>query len=108
MNGYEIKARRHAREIVYDLRWQGISVPPVYAHMADEFQDLVGSGGYAAWVAATQKPAPFGGRPRLGGISVLTQPSRPRGQRATRDAQPARAGRAARRRPLLPGPLPGR
>ena len=108
MNEYEIKARRHARELVDDLRWQGIAVPPLYAHMAHEFQDLVGSGDYAAWVAATHKPAPFGGRPRLGGISVLAQPSRPRGQRATRDAQPARPGRAARRRPILPRPVPAR
>ena len=108
MNGYEIKARRHAREIVYNLRWQGIIVPPIYDHMADEFQDMVRSGGYAAWVAAYQKPVPFGGRPRLNGIAVLTQSSRSGGQRATRDAQPARAGRAARRRPLLPGPVPGR
>jgi hypothetical protein len=108
VNGYEIKARRHARELVDDLRWQGIAVPAVYAHMADEFQDLVVSGDYAAWVAATQKPAPFGGRPRLGGISVLTQSSRSGGQRATGDAQPARPGRAARRRPILPGPVPAR
>jgi hypothetical protein len=108
VNGFEIKARRHARELVHDLRWQGIAVPALYAHMADEFQDLVGSGDYAAWVAATQKPTPFGGRPGLGGGFVLTQPSRPRGQRATRDAQPARPGRAARRRPILPGPIPGR
>jgi hypothetical protein len=76
VNGYEIKARRHARELVDDLRWQGITVPPLYAHMAEEFQDLVRSDDYAAWVAATQKPAPLGGRPRLGGISVLTQPGR--------------------------------
>ena len=108
MNGYEIKARRHARELVDDLRWQGISVPPVYAHMADEFQDLVRNGDYAAWVAANQQPALFGGRPRLNGISVLTQPSRSGSQRATRGAQPARPGRAARHRPLLPGPVPGR
>ena len=108
MNGYEIKARRHARELVDDLRWQGITVPPLYAHMAHEFQDLARSGDYAAWVAATQKPAPLGGRPRLGGITVLTQPSRSGGQRATPDARPARPGRAARRRHLLPGLVPGR
>ena len=108
MNGYVIKARRHARELVDDLRWQGMSVPPIYAHMADEFQDLVRSGDYAAWVAASQQPALSGGRPRLNGISVLAQPSRSGSQRATRGAQPARPGRAARHRPLLPGPVPGR
>jgi hypothetical protein len=100
VNGYEIKARRHARELIDDLRWQSISVPPLYAGMADEFQDLVCSGDYAAWVAANQKPALFGERPRLNGISVRTQPGRSRGQRATRDAQPARPGRAARHQPL--------
>jgi hypothetical protein len=57
VNGYEIKAGRHARELVDDLRWQGISVPPLYAHMAHEFQDLVRSGDYAAWVAAKQTSA---------------------------------------------------
>jgi hypothetical protein len=64
VNRYEIKARRHARELVYDLRWQGISVPPIDAHMADEFQDLVRSGDYAAWVAANQQPALFTPRHR--------------------------------------------
>jgi hypothetical protein len=108
MNGDGIKARRHAREIVYDMDWRGITVPPLYARMGGEFQDLVRSGEYAAWVAANQKPAPFGGRPPLGGISVLTQPSRSGSQRATRHAQPARPGRVARRRHLLPGLVPGR
>lgn len=107
MNGYEIKARRHARELVDDLRWQGISVPPIYAHMADEFQDLVRSGNYAAW---WRQPAarPVRRTTALNGISVLKQPSRSGSQRATRGAQPARPGRAARHRPLLPGPVPGR
>jgi hypothetical protein len=53
----ELKARRHAREIVGDMRWRGMSVPALYVRMADEFQDLVRSGDYAAWVTASQKPA---------------------------------------------------
>jgi hypothetical protein len=56
MNGDGIKARRHAREIVYDMDWRGITVPPLYARMGGEFQDLVHSGEYAAWVAANQNP----------------------------------------------------
>jgi hypothetical protein len=46
-----IRARRHARELVADMHWRGITVPPLYARMADEFQELVRDGEYAAWVA---------------------------------------------------------
>jgi hypothetical protein len=53
VNGDRIRALRHVREIVADLRWRGMAVPRVYADMADEFQDLVRSGAYAAWVATS-------------------------------------------------------
>jgi hypothetical protein len=56
VTGDGLKARRHARETVAGLRWLGMTVPPLYARMADEFQDLVRSGDYAAWVAANQPP----------------------------------------------------
>ena len=82
MNGHEIEALRHAREIVQDLRWQGVTVPSVYTHMAREFQGLVASGDYAAWVASGPRtprardrsvthharqppPGPFAAHPRL-------------------------------------------
>lgn len=55
MSGAEIKARRHAREIVDDMHWRGIAVPPVYVRMAAEFQDLVRSGDYATWVAGNER-----------------------------------------------------
>jgi hypothetical protein len=58
VNGDRIRAIRHAREIVDDLRWRGMAVPPVYASMADEFSALVRSGQYAAWLAG---PARSGG-----------------------------------------------
>lgn len=61
----ELKASRHAREIVGELRWRGMSVPALYVRMADEFQDLVRSGDYAAWVTASQKPAVMDGRSRV-------------------------------------------
>jgi hypothetical protein len=57
VTGDGLKARRHAREIVAELRWCGMTVPPLYARMANEFEDLVRSGDYAAWVAANQTPA---------------------------------------------------
>ena len=44
MNGDEVKARRQAREIVQDLRWHGMTVPPLYGHRAWEFQELMRSG----------------------------------------------------------------
>jgi hypothetical protein len=88
VNGYQIEAGRHAREVVGDLRWQGMTVPPLYARMAGEFEDLVRSGGYAAWVAANQKPAWNGGVSRVGGVFALSQP--------------------IRRRRLVPGPALGR
>ena len=64
MNGYEVKARRRAREIVQEMRWHGMTVPPLYAHMACEFQELVRSGEYAGWVAASQRTTPVAGRLR--------------------------------------------
>jgi hypothetical protein len=51
LNGDHIRARRHARELVADMHWRNLPVPPLYARMAAEFQDLVNSGEYAAWVA---------------------------------------------------------
>lgn len=54
MNGDTVRALRHAREIVYDLRWRGMAVPPVYARMTEEFETLVGTGAYADWVASAQ------------------------------------------------------
>jgi hypothetical protein len=51
VNGDHIRARRHARELVADMHWRGLPVPPLYTRMAAEFQDLVASGDYAAWVA---------------------------------------------------------
>jgi hypothetical protein len=47
-----IRACRHARELVADMHWRGLPVPPLYARMAAEFQDLVATGAYAAWVAS--------------------------------------------------------
>ena len=83
MNGYQIEARRHAREVVGDMRWQGVTVPPLYVRMAGELEDLVRSDGYAAWVAAHQHHA-----------------------RAARPVRPAPAGHLAR--DLLSNPAPGR
>lgn len=57
MNGDTVRALRHAREIVDDLRWLGMAVPAVYARMTEEFQTLVRSGAYADWVASAQKAA---------------------------------------------------
>jgi hypothetical protein len=57
VNGDTIRALRYAREVVDDLRWRGMAVPPCYARMAEEFQALVRSGGYAAWVAGAGKAA---------------------------------------------------
>jgi hypothetical protein len=55
VNGHRIRALRHAREIVTDMRWLGMTVPSVYTSMAEEFQALVRSGAYAAWVATSNK-----------------------------------------------------
>jgi hypothetical protein len=60
VNADVIRARRHAREIVADLHWRGLAVPPLYARMAAEFQDLVRSGAYAAWVADGGRPSRTG------------------------------------------------
>lgn len=93
MNGYQIQARRHAREVAADMRWQGMTVPPLYAQLTGEFEDLVRSGDYATWVAASQKPAPTAGRSHLADVVHV---------------RAAPAGRVARRWRLLPGPVLGR
>jgi hypothetical protein len=56
VNGERIRAERHARELVADMHWRGMVVPPLYSRMAAEFQDLVATGGYAAWVATGGAP----------------------------------------------------
>ena len=55
MNGERVRALRYARETVNDLRWRRIAVPPVYLSMAGEFQALVRSGEYAAWLSELHK-----------------------------------------------------
>ena len=55
-NGDRIRAERHAREVVADMHWRGMTVPPLYARMAAEFRDLIASGDYAAWVATGGTP----------------------------------------------------
>ena len=51
MTGDHIRACRTARQLVADMHWRGMPVPALYAHMAAEFQALVASGDYAAWLA---------------------------------------------------------
>jgi hypothetical protein len=57
VNGDRIRALRYAREVVSDVRWRGmtVTVPPLYASMAEEFQVLVRCGAYTAWVASFDK-----------------------------------------------------
>jgi hypothetical protein len=50
--GDQLMAWRRAREIVYDLRWLGVAIPPLYSRMADEFSAMVKSGEYTRWVAS--------------------------------------------------------
>ena len=57
MNGDTVRALRYAREVVDDLHWHRMAVPPVCASMAEEFRVLVRSGGYAAWVAGRDQAA---------------------------------------------------
>jgi hypothetical protein len=45
-----VRALRQAREIVAELRWDGLAVPEVYGRMAGEFQALVRDGRYDAWL----------------------------------------------------------
>jgi hypothetical protein len=42
------------------MRWRHMPVPPLYASMADQFQALVRSGDYAAWLATPDGPRPNG------------------------------------------------
>jgi hypothetical protein len=64
VNGDRVRAERRARELVADMHWRGMVVPPLYTRMAAEFRDLVASGAYAAWVASGGSPARPPSRPR--------------------------------------------
>jgi hypothetical protein len=92
VNGDTVRALRHAREIVYDMHWCGMTVPAVYAHMTQEFQALVRSGVYAAWVATSQKARGRQGTMAevLGGSTRRADRSRPGYDRA--GAHGSRAG----------------
>jgi hypothetical protein len=57
VNGDRIRALRRTREVVDDMRWHRMIVPPCYTSMAEEFRTLVRSRAYARWVAASQKGA---------------------------------------------------
>jgi hypothetical protein len=107
VTGDGLKARRHAREIVADMRWCGMTVPPLYARMASEFEDLVRSGDYAAWVAANQTPARPGRKLHVAGHPGPVRLDRFRAVRATAGDRRT-AARRTPRRGLLPGPAPGR
>jgi hypothetical protein len=58
LTGDHIRARRQARRLVADMHWRGMPVPPLYARMAGEFQELVASGDYATWLATGAGPGP--------------------------------------------------
>jgi hypothetical protein len=58
VDGDRVMALRYAREVVFDMRWHGMSVPLLYISMAEEFQGLVLSGTYAAWVASQSSSRP--------------------------------------------------
>jgi hypothetical protein len=108
VTGEELWACRRAREVVADMRWHGMTVPALYTRMAQEFEDLVRSGDYAAWVAANKQPALFGRRPHAVGLPNPVCPGR---SQASHSAPPARrtsGGRPPRRGLLLPGPIVGR
>jgi hypothetical protein len=83
VTGDGLKARRHAREIVTDMRWRGMTVPPLYARMASEFQDLVRSGEYAAWVAANQTPPVVSRKPHEAGLLGRVRPGQSEAVQAT-------------------------
>ncbi|HEV8166104.1 MAG TPA: hypothetical protein VGR74_16970 [Actinomycetota bacterium] len=61
-----------------------MSVPSVYARMADEFQDLVRSGDYAAWITASQQPAVMDRSSHAAGDPGPVQPERPAAHVASR------------------------
>jgi hypothetical protein len=85
------------------MRWCGMAVPGLYTRMAEEFEELVRSGDYAAWVAATQRAILLGRSSHSAGFLGAT---RPRRSRAAHSAPSGRRRSSARpRRLLLPGPI---
>ena len=93
VTGDRLKAGRHAREIVGELGWRGMSVPALYVRMADEFQDLVRSGDYAAWVTASQKPAVMDRRSHVADGPGPMLPDRPAAQVTPRGPAPRHPAR---------------
>ena len=93
VTGDQLKARRHAREIAGEMRWRGMSVPALYVGMADEFQDLVRSGEYAAWVTASQKPAVMDRRSHVADAPGPMLPDRPAARVTPRGPAPRHPAR---------------
>jgi hypothetical protein len=108
VSGDALKARRHAREIVAEMRWRGMTVPPLYARMAVEFEDLVHNGDYPAWVAASHTPAVMGRTPHGAGLPRLVRLDWSGAGRATSRARRTATPHAPRRGFPLPGPASGR
>jgi hypothetical protein len=108
VTGDGLKARRYAREIVGEMRWRGMVVPRLYARMAGEFEDLVRSGDYAAWIAANQAPAPLGSKSHVAGLPGVVRPDRSGAGRGISRVRRTAALPAPRRGLPLPGPAPGR
>jgi hypothetical protein len=52
------------------MHWRGLPVPPLYARMAAEFQDLVATGAYATLIASGDGAA--GGSRRTRTVRHLT------------------------------------
>ena len=108
VTGDGLKARRYARELVGEMRWRGMIVPRLYARMAGEFEDLVRSGDYAAWVAANQAPAVLGRKSQVAGLPGVVRLDRSGAGRGTSRVRRTAAFPAPRRGLPLPGPVPGR
>jgi hypothetical protein len=108
VTGDQLKARRHAREVVAEMRWRGMTVPVVYARMADEFEDLVRSGEYTDWVAANQKLALLGRKAHVAGPPRPLQLDRSGAAHAAPRTRRMSNVRAPRRGVLLTGPIAGR
>jgi hypothetical protein len=107
VTGEELQACRHAREVVADMRWHGMTVPALYTHMAQEFEDLVRSGDYAAWVVANQQPTLFDGSSHAAGFFGFVRLGRSRATHSVSPTPWTSGVRPPQRRLPLPGPIAG-
>jgi hypothetical protein len=78
VNGDRIRALRYAREVVWDMRWLGMTVPPLYASMAEELRSSCAAAPTPRGSPPSRRPEVRSGRCVVAGTRVRSGGDVPR------------------------------